>query len=291
MKSIPILNIELFEEAKTDNDFYCNTLSQHLLKNKELVSKAHKHDFYLCVYISKGSGVHEIDFNKYDIKDGSIFILRPGQIHHWEFYTEPKGYIFIHTHSFYDLFFTHSNLDQFPFYYSDKNTPCLYLNDSSAKSFDVHFKQLYNEYLARLPFKGQRLHSLVNLLYIDIARKYAINEKIEFHPSVHYVRLLKKLEKLIEADYKKEKSVEYYANKLNISSKHLNRVVKITLDKTTSDLINERIILEAKRLLIHSTYNLNELAELLGYKDYAYFSRVFKQRTKYTPSDFKKNYE
>lgn len=83
----------------------------------------------------------------------------------------------------------------------------------------------------------------------------------------------------------------FYADKLNITTKHLNRITKETLYKTTTDLITEKVILEAKRLLVHSPNTFSSISEMLGFSGYAYFSRVFKSRTGKTPLEFKRAYK
>ena len=87
-----------------------------------------------------------------------------------------------------------------------------------------------------------------------------------------------------------EKLPSFYADKLNITTKHLNRVVKQTLNKTTSQLISDRLLLEAKRLIVHSNNNLAQVANTLEFSDYAYFSKFFKSKTGITPLAFKKKY-
>ena len=91
--------------------------------------------------------------------------------------------------------------------------------------------------------------------------------------------------------YKTEKSVTFYANMLNITAKHLNRITKVTINKTSTELITERVILEAKRLIVHSKKPLSITAETLGYNDYAHFSKLFKLKTGITPLRFKKKYD
>ncbi len=109
--------------------------------------------------------------------------------------------------------------------------------------------------------------------------------------SITYIETLRILEKTIETHFKTEKSATFYANTLHITSKHLNRITKTTVGKTTTDLITERVILESKRLMVHSKNTLQNVSEILGYQDYAYFSRVFKQKTTMTPLEFKKSYQ
>ena len=76
-----------------------------------------------------------------------------------------------------------------------------------------------------------------------------------------------------------------------MSEKNLNRICKITFNKTTSDVIADRIILEAKRMLVHSKSSVIQISVELGYEDDSYFIRVFKKRTGETPLQFIKGYD
>ncbi|WP_396589893.1 helix-turn-helix domain-containing protein [Allomuricauda sp. R78024] len=291
MQHIPILNIEQFEQEESLSDFYSNDLQQHLKKNAQIIHKPHKHDFFLCVLFRKGSGVHEIDFNTYPIQPGSVFFLKPGQTHSWKFDSTPEGYIFFHTPDFYELYFLNRKLTQFPFYYSLKNPPDLTLTLEELDNIAMRFKEINIEYHQSSTYKKQKLISLVNLAYIDLTRLYASYEPIKKVLSSTYLQTLETLESIIEEDYKTGKSAKFYADKLHITPKHLNRITKTTLNKTTTELITERVLLEAKRLIVHSDNSLTKVAERLGYEDYAYFSRVFKVKTGKTPLEFKKSYQ
>lgn len=290
MKTIPILNIQQFEETQPLNDFYSNDLKSHLHKNKDLVYKPHKHNFYLCIFFIEGSGIHEIDFNAYTVQPGSVFFLKPGQTHSWKFDSPPKGYLFFHTQDFYELSFSNRLLHQFPFYFSQKNTPSLVLTKTQTSELGSKFKELNTEYYQKRLYQEIKITSLINTIYIDLARCYIDSKPKEVASSLRYIETLRSLEKEIEHSYLLEKSANFYAKKLNISSKHLNRIVKATVDKTTTELISERVLLEAKRLIVHSNNSLSTIAEILGFEDYAYFSKVFKSKTKITPLGFKKRY-
>ncbi|WP_411030713.1 AraC family transcriptional regulator [Spongiimicrobium sp. 3-5] len=290
MKSIPILNIEQFEQEESLADFYSNNLAPHLAKNKEIVHKPHRHNFFLCVLFTKGSGLHEIDFSAYPVTPGSVFFLKPGQTHSWNFNSTPEGYIFFHTQNFYELYFSNKKLVQFPFFYSYKNPPNLLLGPDNLRAVASRFKEINTEYNESLVYKKQKLASLVNLAYIELTRFYAGFEPQKKMLSSTYLNTLDALENKIERYYKTEKSAKFYAESLNVTSKHLNRIVRTTLNKTTTELINERILLEAKRLIVHSENSLASISEILGYEDYAYFSRVFKLKTNSTPLEFKKSY-
>lgn len=93
---------------------------------------------------------------------------------------------------------------------------------------------------------------------------------------------------LLEENYQQERNAEFYGAALGLSSKRLNQILKDKLDKTGMQLIHDRIILEAKRKIIHSEYTLKEIAYDLGFTDRPYFSRFFKKQTGSSPEDFQK---
>ena len=286
----PVLNINQFHEAKPINDFYVNSFSNHISLNKTLISRPHKHNFYLCVIFTEGTGTHEIDFNSYKIKPGNVFFLRPGQTHFWKFDTKPEGFIFFHSQEFYELHFLEHKLNEFPFYYSFQNSPLLELSIKKATISNKIFEEIYNEYLHINPFKKIKIISLINIIYIDFSRKYTRNVEQKKHFSANYLNILENIEILINENFKKEKLPKFYANRLNITTKHLNRVIKETINKTTSELISERIILEAKRLIVHSNESLTNISNSLEFSEYSYFSKIFKLKTGSTPINFRKKY-
>lgn len=292
MNTIPILNIRQFENHETLADFYSNDFSLHRVKNKSIIEVPHKHDFYLCVFFVEGEGIHEIDFNAYTIQPGTVFFLKPGQTHWWKFIKEPNGYIFFHTQDFYEFQFLDRKLAQFPFYYSYNNPPFLQLKPKEWNTIATKFKEINTEFYTNYTYRKQKIASLINIVYIDLTRFYTtVNTQQETSIPSTYLQFVQHLEADIEKYFKDQKSVKFYANQLNITPKHLNRIIKATLNKTTSELILDRVLLEAKRLIVHSNNNLASIAEDLGYYDYAYFSRIFKLKCGVSPKEFKNNYK
>lgn len=287
---IPVLKIDQFQESRLLNDFYINSFSNHFELNKKLIDKPHSHNFYLCVLFTEGFGKHEIDFNSYSVNPGKVFFLKPGQTHSWQFDTKPDGFIFFHSQEFYEIKFLDHTLNSFPFYYSNQNPPLLELPKIKMNALKLKFEEVWREYQHQNILKELKIINLINSIYIDLARVYTAEINLEKLVSPSYSVILEHLENLINQYFYKEKLPKFYSNQLNITTKHLNRVVKKALNKTTSQLISERIILESKRLIIHSENNLAAIANILQFSDYAYFSRFFKSKTGYTPLDFRKKY-
>ncbi len=135
----------------------------------------------------------------------------------------------------------------------------------------------------------QKIASLINILYIELARKYLPKELRE-KQNLYFLAKVKKLEDLIDQHFRKVKSPKEYARMMHMSKKQLNRICKLCLNKTTTDLIADRIILEAKRMLVFSKESVSEIVAELGYTDNSYFFRFFKKKTLKTPVEFRKEF-
>src|ERR1700742_808809 len=104
-REMPIYDIADFKYLGSESDFYANTFAEHLLQHEHMVMAPHRHGFYVSVLFTQGNGIHEVDFQTFDIRPGYIFLLSPGQVHHWKVSDDVDGYIIFHKKEFYDLNF------------------------------------------------------------------------------------------------------------------------------------------------------------------------------------------
>lgn len=285
----PVLYIDQFKSSELVNNLYVNTFSNHTDGNRELIFKPHSHDFYLCVIFTKGHGLHEIDFRSYKIKPGTIFVLKPGQTHSWQFDDVPDGFIFFHSREFYEMTFVKNDLNSFPFYYSFQNPPLIELPPENKEVLEK-FQMLHSEYIGSKMFKELKIANLINDIYIDLSRIYASQIDGGNYFPARYLDILEKFENLLASSFQVHKLPKYYADKLNITTKHLNRVLKETINKTTHEMISERVILEVKKMIVQSDGSLSDISDSLGFSDYAYFSKYFKSKTGLSPIEFKATY-
>ncbi len=255
---LPIYSIDKFELSNNEGDFYTNYLNKHV-KNHHFTNFPHKHDFFLVILFTQGKGKHEVDFETFKIEKGALFVLKPGQMHYWELSDDVDGFVFFHSKEFFDKGFVSLSIRDFHFYNSFQGTPYFKLKENQLNKINFVMNELVAEYVSNDFFKWQKIHALIVLVYVEISR---------------------------EKNFKSEKLVKEYAFKLNITEKHLNRVVKSCIGKTSTQLIGERIILEAKRMLIYSKLNITQIGEELGYFDNSYFVRFFKKNVGITPHAF-----
>jgi len=288
---INILDISQLQNQENEKDFYVNTLRNHIRQNKSKITKPHKHNSYLCILFTKGIGTHEIDFSTYVVKPDNLFVISPGKTHHWELSDDVDGFIFTHTKDAYDLHYSHNMISNFPFFQSVQNSPLIELEESQSLEIVQLFQSLLSEYQEQGILKHQVLISYSDILYAKLSRIYLGDEKEQVINHGLYSQKFNELEKLIEEHFLFEKSPSRYASMMNITPKHLNRITQSVIGKTTSEVILDRILLEAKRSMLHTGKSFSEIAIGLGYEDYAYFSRLFKQKTGLTPSAFLKTYQ
>lgn len=290
MNEIKVLEIAQFKEESINPMFYINEFRTHFNTSKLHIDIPHKHSFYAMVLFTAGSGVHEIDFLSYQVKPGALFFLSPGQTHSWKLSEDIDGYIFFHTKEFFDMYLIHNLLKEFKFFNVLDQVAVFYCTADLLKRWSLLCQQLMEEYQIRSLMRNEYLLSLTALFYIEVHREMTKNYEGIDQGMIRYNVHYKKFEELVEEFFMKEKAPPFYADKLNITPKHLNRIVRTMVNKTTGEIITDRVILEAKRMFMYSKQSFSEIAYSLGYEDYSYFLKVFKNKEKTTPSEFKKRY-
>ena len=283
MKKYPIYNIQRFNCNSVNSDLYINTFKNHLIDHS-FVEEPHRHSSYVLVFFTKGSGTHEVDFDVFSIQPGSMFFLQPGQMHHWNLSDDVNGFVIFYSQEMYNLYFGQKTIADYPFYSSVDNKPEMVFDATELKAILPYFESLIVETQSNQLLKQDKIMNLLDIIHIEIARKYS---ETHLHEAHSYNVKIKNFEVLLEQNFKTEKAPFFYASQLNITLKHLNRICNEMLQRTTTEVITARIILEAKRMLMDKKFTVNEIATELGFDDYSYFTRLFKKHTGMTPTDFR----
>ena len=236
----------------------------------------HLHGFYEIIWFQKGSGTHYVDFNQYAIAPGTIFFISPGQIHSFDTKHDQEGYVLKICAELFDDFVSLS---------------CVTVQDKDSAALEMLIGAMQEE-LKKEDSLGHReaLHALVKLFVIMVRRSYAeINPSAPNPHKVSYKAFLN-FRKLIEENYCRMHTVKDYAALLNVSSKTLTLYVNECSKYSPLELINNRIILEAKRLLRYSVLSVKEIAFRLGFEDPSYFAKFFKRLVKQSPADYSESF-
>jgi len=252
------------------------------------VSYPHRHDFFEVLYLNKGSGFHVIDSNKYEIKPPCIFFMSPGQAHKLELSHDIEGYIFIFTSDFYLINQTNQNrLLEFPFFFTiNQNHPPLLLSNPNDTAFlETIFVRAVGEISTTENHSVELLRSLLDLILVYASSLYKVDDSMLSKGKGHI--LVKRFFQLLEENYQNNISVNEYASMLAITPNHLTQTIKQLTGKTSNEIIQEKQMLEIKRLLVHTNMGVSEISNHLNFADQSYFTKFFKKITGMTPLRFR----
>ncbi len=251
------------------------------------VKYPHRHDFFEVLYLSGGSGFHVIDGNKYKIHPPCVFFMSPGQAHKIEFSSDIVGYIYIFTREFYLINQTNQNrLIEFPFFFTIRqDNPPLVLNQEKDIQFlESLFKKGIAE-IAKEKYSVDLLRSLLDLILTFSATLYKLEENVLNKGRGHI--LVKKFFQLVEENYSNNLPVNEYADKLAVTPNHLTQTVMQLTGKTSLQIIKAKQVLESKRLLVHTSLSVTEIAAHLNFSDQSYFAKFFKRETGVSPLQYR----
>jgi len=287
MENIPIRHIhESPKEPNLSGSFSVRDI-QDLLLEKDMVQELHRHDFYYILILKKGSGSHEIDFKPYEVRNHTIFLMRPGQVHQLTLKTGSSGYLLQFKT---DFFNTQSKLTQELLRKVSHINFCS-LDSDGFNKLETILSYILKEYNEKQEDYQEVIKSNLSIFFIELVR-HRQNKKMATKENNSYLQeQLEKFLELLEANITKSKQVSQYADMLNISTYQLNAITKTSLNKTPSELINEHIVLESKRQLLATSNQVNQIADYLGYDDISYFIRSFKKHTDYSPEVFRHNFK
>ena len=284
MERIPIRHLSTTQaEPDLFGNFGIRKISD-LLAGKDMLQELHRHDFFYILVLENGKGHHEIDFRPYVVTDHTVFFMRPGQVHQIELKAGSTGYL-IH---FRDEFY----LPQ------DQNAGQLLRKLSQLNHYELNADQFhklmrvlsltFQEYSDKQERYQEVIKANMGIFFIELFRVQ--NSSLAEQDNLYNQERLEQFLSLLERHVFSHKQVAEYAAMLSLSTYQLNAIAKTTLGKTCSELINEYLVLEAKRYLLATSNQVNQIAYGLGYEDVSYFIRFFKKYTGHSPEAFRQNF-
>ncbi|GHC61100.1 AraC family transcriptional regulator [Ulvibacter litoralis] len=251
-----------------ENFFYVGTFEDTEDPNVEW---PHRHDFYSLVWFTKSTGINVIDFEEYEIKHNRLFSMRPKQVHNWSYSKNSKGYIIV-----FDKYLLKEITD-----FVDK--PFFDLSNKKTQLLKPLFENLIEESKKNDQLSEKTIVQGISYLLLQLKRVSNKNPKNKERKS----KTILKFSKLVSDTIGDNLSVNEYASKLNLTVDKLNQICKENYGQSPKTIILEKKITEAKRLLYFTDLSVKEIAFQLGFEDSSYFSRIFKQKTNLSPTEFK----
>lgn len=244
-----------------------------------------KNKFYTIFLFKAAEGSIIIDHQEFDLKPLKFFFINYNQVYHFKDFQSNVGDVLMFTKSFYNYVYTGNKMIKSDTALNDV-APYLLLSEESEIDLSQTFEELRREYLKNKLLRKEIICLLLKVFVLKYIRNS--NKKNRIDRSLnHKKEIVEKFGYLVNQYYKDLKTTSKYAEKLNLSPNYLNVLIKESLDISAGQMIKNRVILEAQRLLMHTTLSVIEISYELGFNDNSHFGKYFKSATKYSPNEYR----
>jgi AraC family transcriptional activator of pobA len=266
------------------NSFSLLRIEDLYQKTNGIIPPFRRSDFFI-VFVKKGIGKRWIGNFTFTILNNTLAVIPQRVIHAATYTSQPYGYFI----SFSPDFFL-----QQAFSYKLLNSkrvlkslmqPYMVLSEEQATEISSVFEKIITECNSGFEEKKQMIALKILELLILCDRFFKANP--QYDCMVGYSDLIKKFNELIESNYLNHKNVRFYAQAMHTHPNNLNHIVKKVTGRTAKQTITDRLIMEAKYLLVSTSRSVKEIAYDLGFEDPNYFISFFKKNQQHTPSRFR----
>jgi AraC family transcriptional regulator, transcriptional activator of pobA len=258
---------------------------EELNKDSAVKMPPYQKDFYqISLIIQSEDSSFSINQQQSSSQKNILYFLSPDHIFSWKRDIVTQGYICYFKTNFLGFFKGNIETDFSFFNLIEQNI--VVLDDQQAQEINLDFKKLHTEYYIPNSYRTQILQSSLLSLLFKCKSLNDVQNKNEIKPS-EKLKLVNQFKNLVNNCYITDKQVNIYAEKLSVRAAYLNDSVKEITGKNAKDLISERIMDEAKKLLHYSTDDVAQIAYALGFEEPTNFIRFFKTHSQTTPKDFR----
>ena len=251
------------------------------------VDVPHRHDYYTVLLVEEAEGKHVIDYQTYSFQRLEVYFVGPGQVHQVAATERPKGWVFTFSRSFLvennipESFITNINL-----FKSFGSAPPLSLDLDTFGRLKRIVKEMELCLPENLTYGSRALGALLQLFLIYCNNSTSMDDQ-QLDEENAGVCILRDFKSLVESKYQDWHMVKNYSEEIHVSTKYLSQIVKKFTGKSAKEVIQDRIVLEAKRLLLHTDLIINEIAYRLGFEEPLHFSSFFKKNAGISPTGFR----
>jgi AraC family transcriptional regulator, transcriptional activator of pobA len=268
---------------------YYNTLSGYL-NQYPFIKKAHLHDFYSVLLFTKGKGIISINNDACAVKPQTICLIAPNQMHSFLDLEEAEGIIFFFCQDFYVEEFSFIRLLNVFSYTSQTDRNCfnsgIDLSDKEFSTIISIIKSIHHEYESYTPVNNSPviIRSFLNIMLLKLSELY--EEKSGKSNKSNSI-LIHALSHLVDSYFIQEQQIGFYTSAFNISERQLNDICNMYFNCGLKKILQNRLMQEARKLLLSSELSVSEIAYKLNFEDNSYFNKVFKYKTGLTPKRFR----
>jgi AraC family transcriptional activator of pobA len=269
-----------------------NLLSGFVVQNMRDIDPGEKYrqqtgKWNTFIYITAGNSVLQIDFDEYIALENRVFFIDKYKIWNWSNIKEIRGYLVQFTDSFYNHIYTGNPKLKSDQTLTGEIPPFVTVGLGDESIWKEVFSVLFKEYTSAKNNSKEIICLTLKVLILMYRRDYQSRYRI--FESSQKKQLLNEFKRLVNNRFTTLRTTKDFARELNITPNYLNALCQEFFYKTVSEIIQERVILEAKRMLMHTSLSISEIAYKLGFDDNSYFGRYFKKVVGMTPKGFRES--
>lgn len=264
--------------------------SDEIKPREDILGRPVRSDHFSIGLVIEGEVDLQINLVNYHIKKNNLVVIPFNAIH--QFQNLNNEFIVVVVNFSHDFLgqarFGEKHIPSFGFF-SLQNNPCLLLQQEDADALHSVIKMLrkMEDPASEHPFKTEIIHHGFNIFMFEVAalfKRYRPDEEVK---KTRKEEILTSFVKLLFQHFREERGVQFYADALYITPKHLTKMVKEITNKTCGEMIDEIVIMEAKIMLDDLGLSVATVAEKLQFSDQFFFSKFFKKHTGISPSKYK----
>lgn len=264
--------------------FFCLKMEDTYPHTRDVMPPFKKGFYFVSFITNAGNTAIQYDTNSESKLDSFLVCQSPGHIYSWHRDKKVKGYLIYFKKELFS-FFRPDLEKEFPFF-NVLHTNFFRLNSKTFSKYEPYFQNVFAAY----ENKDEVQIAIIKLLELLYRLKNFTKANQQWNEgfSTPQQLILQNYQLLINNYYTEKRTVEEYAELMNITAKHLSQTVKQISGRNALGFINERIVAEAKTLIQHTNLDIAEVAYQLNFSDPANFGKLFKKQVGVTPLEFRK---
>jgi AraC family transcriptional activator of pobA len=281
-KSVPLMPLQDFGSSPfLEHGIFIEPFEECVsVRHKRM--EVHRHD-YVELFLLQGQGSVLIDFGNCPLSGKSLIAIGPGRVHAWQA-NKMTGLYIAFTQEFFDgAGSPPSTLFDYPFIFGDELSSVIHLKPKEGAQAQDLFRDIHCEFEKHEKLAVEMIRHQLRLLVVHLSRLYAAASPAPFAA----VSVVRRFRQAVERSFRATTSVRDYAQALGVTTSRLNESLRLETGLTAGILIRARLLLEAKRLLLHSELTMAEIGYELGFEDPSYFSRFIRRELKTSPAELR----
>ncbi|WP_375753614.1 helix-turn-helix transcriptional regulator [Vibrio sp. HN007] len=277
-QDIPVQKLDA--DVTLTNPFIYRISELYKLMQVDVVSEPHRLNFNALIYITEGEGIHYIEHKMYRLRPGTLLTVGQNQIHAFTRELSVEGYVLPFNAEMLNLNAQESYADLMLAALNENNVV-----QDAGEAVDILFEQMVKEFESESEFQREIIRNLLRAIILKSVvpnYKKELNERAPAGQKDFY-----RIKNYIDEHFAERPTTSEIASALNKSVKQINRLAKDNASCSTKELLDERVLTEAKRLLAYSQLSIVEVAHELGFNEATNMTKFFKRHTAISPKEFR----